>query len=25
LGNDTKNTQIILNRLGVKTIDELMD
>lgn len=25
LGNDTKNTQTILNRLGVKDIDELMD
>jgi len=25
LGNDSKNTQEILNVLGVKTIDELMD
>lgn len=25
LGNDPKNTQVILQRLGVKSIDELMD
>jgi hypothetical protein len=25
LGNDPKNTQVILSRLGVKSIDELMD
>ena len=25
LGNDTKNTKVILDKLGVKSIDELMD